>query len=118
MVDRLRLAGARVVAIDLLLVEEGAGDRLLGASLSALAPNAKAVLPVTIQVDSAALSWPVYPLPAFGQQVAMGHAHFANDRDGSVRSVFLAEAGLPAFSLSALRARRDCRVPQRRAPMG
>ena len=45
MVDRLRLAGARVVAIDLLLVEEGAGDRLLGASLSALAPNARAVLP-------------------------------------------------------------------------
>lgn len=114
MVDRLRLAGARVVAIDLLLVEEGAGDRLLGASLSALAPNAKAVLPVTIQVDSAALSWPVYPLPAFGQQVAMGHAHFANDRDGSVRSVFLAEAGLPAFSLSALRARRD--LPSAAAP--
>lgn len=39
MVDRLRLAGARVVAIDLLLVEEGAGDRLLGASLSALPPT-------------------------------------------------------------------------------
>lgn len=114
MVDRLRLAGARVVAIDLLLVEEGAGDGLLGASLSALAPNAKAVLPVTFQVDSAALSWPVYPLPAFGQQVAMGHAHFANDRDGSVRSVFLAEAGLPAFSLSALRARRD--LPSAAAP--
>lgn len=66
LVDRLRLSGVRVVALDLLLVEEGGGDRLLGASLAALAPNARAVLPVTFQVDNAALSWPVYPLPAFG----------------------------------------------------
>ncbi|MBP8307464.1 MAG: CHASE2 domain-containing protein [Burkholderiaceae bacterium] len=107
LVDRLRVAGVRVVALDLLLSEEGAGDRLLGASLSALAPNARAVLPVTLQIDAAALSWPVYPLPDFGHQVALGHAHFAIDRDGLVRSVFLAEAGLPAFSLAALKARLE-----------
>lgn len=107
LVDRLRLAGVRIVAIDLLLVEEGPGDRLLDASLTALAPNARAVLPVTFQLDNAALVLAVYPLPAFGKQVAMGHAHFSNDRDGSVRSLFLAEAGLPAFSLAALQSRRD-----------
>ena len=30
----------------------------------------------------------MYPLPDFGHQVALGHAHFAIDRDGLVRSVF------------------------------
>ena len=48
--------------------------------------------------------WPVYPVLSLGRQGAhVAHPHFRVDSDGSVRGLYLDEAGFPAFALEMIR---------------
>lgn len=96
LVDRLGAAGARGIALDILLSEpalfDPEGDALLAQALS---KSGKVVLPVFAEAEH--LNGPaveLMPIPEFAASAAsLGHVDMALDADGVARSVFL-RAGL------------------------
>lgn len=103
-----KLAGARVVGLDLMLAEpdrnDAAGDRILA---QILAEHGRVVLPVVQTVIEGARLAPQPPLAEFAAAAAgLGQAHAVTDADGLVRNVHLAEGtrppGYPHFALALL----------------
>ena len=96
LIDRLGAAGARGIALDILLSEpalfDPEGDALLAQALS---KSGKVVLPVFAEAEH--LNGPaveLMPIPEFAASAAsLGHVDMALDADGVARSVFL-RAGL------------------------
>jgi diguanylate cyclase (GGDEF)-like protein len=96
LIDRLGAAGARGIALDILLSEpalyDPEGDALLAKALNA---SGKVVLPVFAEAEH--LNGPaveLLPIPEFAASAAaLGHVDMALDADGVARSVFL-RAGL------------------------
>jgi len=118
MIDRLRQAGVRGVALDVLLSEpmlyDPEGDALLA---RALARSGKVVLPVraeTAQSDDGSVE--LMPIPEFAAAAAaLGHVDAPRDADGVVRSHFL-RAGLgspqwPSLALALYQLDRDRASP-------
>jgi len=100
MIDRLAAAGARIVGLDLLLIEAADGDTLLADGLArAAAAGTPVVIPIaTMRADSGTI--PLYPVPDLGLKAWLGHPHFRLDGDGMVRGLWLEEGGFPALSLA------------------
>jgi PAS domain S-box-containing protein len=94
LLDRLRAMGARAVALDLLLTEPDTeypeGDAALAAAMKAGPPT---VLPLLVEMPGPGrpLRERLPILPLAQASAGIGHAHLELDRDGVVRSVFLAE---------------------------
>lgn len=96
LIDRLGTAGARGIALDILLSEpalyDPEGDALLAQALN---KSGKVVLPVFAEAEQ--LNGPaveLMPIPEFAASAAsLGHVDMALDADGVARSVFL-RAGL------------------------
>ena len=96
LIDRLGAAGARGIALDILLSEpalfDPEGDALLAQALS---KSGKVVLPIFAEAEH--LNGPaveLMPIPEFAASAAsLGHVDMALDADGVARSVFL-RAGL------------------------
>lgn len=96
LIDRLGAAGARGIALDILLSEpalyDPEGDALLAQALN---KSGKVVLPVFAEAEH--VNGPVVelmPIPEFAASAAaLGHVDMALDADGVARSVFL-RAGL------------------------
>ena len=93
LLQRLRDAGARGVALDVIFTEPEADDATLAGALAAGPPT---VLPLIAEpavspggAPTLLERRPVAPLAAAA--VALGHAHVEIDRDGVARSVFLRE---------------------------
>ena len=92
LLDRLTDAGARAVAVDLLLTEPDTrnprGDAQLAASLSR---NARTVLPLHMDAADGRVR-AITPAPLFAAAAkALGHVNTELDADGVARSVFLRE---------------------------
>ena len=109
LVDRLRVAGAKGIAFNILLSEpalfDPEGDALLA---RAIGQSGRVVLPVL--AESVQLNGPsveLMPIPEFAASAAsLGHAEMVLDDDGVARSVYL-RAGLgsphwPALALALL----------------
>ncbi len=125
LLERLRAAGARAVALDVLLTEpadDPQDDQRLAAAMRAGPPT---VLPLVADWQRADRSpreiLPVEPLRS--SAAALAHAHLEIDRDGIARSVFLREgpdrATRPHLALALLQAAglwRDGPLPGARAP--
>ena len=99
LLDRLRAAGAKVVALDFFLTEPDSnlpnGDAALAAAMMRGPPT---VLPMMVEMPQAGgVLHERLPLPELLRAAAgMGHANLEIDRDGIVRSVFLREGlGVP-----------------------
>ena len=98
---RLRDAGARAIALDVLLAEDSRGDDALERELAAhRAAGRPVVLPMVAPVDRSGATTPMYPLPRFGLHATLAHAHFPLDDDGQVRGVHIDEGGFPALALA------------------
>ena len=101
LIAKLNRAGAKAVALDVLLVETAPDDSALAAALAAsAAAGLRVVLPVTSSGQRSGRVLPLYPLAEFGLPARLGHAHFRIDEDGVVRGLHLDEAGFPALSLA------------------
>lgn len=109
LIERLTAAGAKAIAIDLILAESAASNAAAEARLAAaIRRNGRVVLPVfgeqTRLGGYLVETLPVKPLTQ--SAAALGHIHVEPDRDGLVRSVFLQEglgsAYWPGFSLALL----------------
>ena len=108
LLDRLREAGVRAVALDLIFAEPDAldpdGDRRLAEALEEF-PGA--VLPVLVEQRAGGTLVERLPLPSLAVTAdGLGHVHVELDADGIVRSQFLRE-GLgdphwPALALALL----------------
>jgi CHASE2 domain-containing sensor protein/signal transduction histidine kinase len=90
LLDRLTSAGARAVALDLILSEadprDSGGDRALALALRA---NGKVVLPVLLEGERGSLR-ETRPVAEFVESAAaLGHIDSEIDADGIVRSVYL-----------------------------
>ena len=109
LVDRLRLAGAKGIAFNILLSEpalfDPEGDALLARAISR---SGRVVLPVfaePVQLNGATVE--LMPIPEFAASAAsLGHAEMKLDEDGVARSVYL-RAGLgsphwPSLALALL----------------
>ena len=108
LLQRLRVAGARGVALDVIFTEPelpaSGGDEALAAAMAAGPPT---VLPLLADAGLARHPGglrerlPIAPLA--GAAAALGHAHVEIDRDGIARSVFLREGrGAPRRAHFAL----------------
>lgn len=97
LVDAVRAAGARGVALDLLLVEPAEGDDLLAASL--------ARLPAALGAGLDARSGWVLPAPALRGAARLAQVSFDVDHDGVVRRFSAAKQrgglSLPALPVAA-----------------
>jgi signal transduction histidine kinase/CHASE2 domain-containing sensor protein len=107
LVNRIAQGKPRVLALDIMLDDEGTpeGDAELA---RALAANSSVVLPARIVTDSGGERWR-RPQPQFMQpNVRLGHVHTETELDGINRRIFTDKAAegrlLPAFSLEVLRA--------------
>jgi PAS domain S-box-containing protein len=111
LLERLRAAGARGVALDVIFTEPepgpGAGDALLARALAAGPPTVLPLLAVSQAPGGEGglvERLPVEPLASAAG--ALGHAHVEIDRDGLARSVYLREGrGAPTrphFALALL----------------
>ena len=106
LLDRLRAAGARAVALDFVLTEPdpvspGEDDRLA----SAMSPGMPVVLPLLAELpDDGGPAHEELPIPQLTRAASgVGHVNLELDRDGIVRSVFLREgSGHPNRSQLAL----------------
>jgi PAS domain S-box-containing protein len=93
LLDRLTAAGARAVALDLILSEpdlrDPAGDASLG---DAIRRNGHTVLPVVLEAGRDGALNETLPIPAFAERAAgLGHISIELDGDGIARSVYLEE---------------------------
>lgn len=90
LINRLSAGGARVIGLDLMLVDPGdpEQDRALA---RAMAASQRVVLPMIMQtVDGVAT--PTAPLPILEREtLALGHVHLPLDTDSLVRQVYLRE---------------------------
>lgn len=91
LLEYLAPAGAKVVALDLILSEadqrDPAGDVLLA---QAIKHNQRVVLPITARVSDENLTGEAQPIAEFAQSAArLGHITTQLDSDGVVRLVFL-----------------------------
>ena len=105
LIDRLTEAGAKAVALDVILSEpdqrDPTSDDVLAASILR---NQRVVLPITARISIDGLSGESEPIPAFTNGAArLGHIASQLDNDGVVRQVFL-RAGMtkPRYDLLAL----------------
>lgn len=104
LIDRLTAAGARGIALDVLLTEpalyDPEGDALLARALDR---NGRTVLPVFAEsADGANATIELPPIPEFAAAAAaLGHVDPAPDRDGASRGMYL-HAGLGAPRWPAL----------------
>lgn len=93
LLERLRAAGVRGVALDVIFTEGGLDDALLAAALVAGPPTVLPLIAVSEPRPGGGSSLverlPVEPLA--GAAAALGHAHVEIDRDGIARSVYLRE---------------------------
>jgi len=108
LLERLTRAGARVVALDIIL-HEPAHDHVLGdaALVKAIAEHGKVVLPVTHTSYAARGDGEGLPVPYFAEvAAALGHVHIELDPDGIARSIYLWEGmhspHYPQLALAAL----------------
>ncbi len=105
LIDRLTEAGAKAVALDVILSEpdqrDPVSDEVLAASISR---NHRLVLPVTARVSVDGLSGESEPIAAFTNGAArLGHIAPQLDTDGVVRQAFLrAGMTIPRYDLLAL----------------
>lgn len=108
LLERLREAGVRGVALDVIFTEAEADDATLASALAAGPPT---VLPLIAEPAVAPGGAPMLlerrPVAALAAAaVALGHAHVEIDRDGVARSVFLREGRgrpqHPHFALALL----------------
>ena len=105
LLDRLRAAGVRAVALDFLLTERDsnspAGDTALATAMSRGPPT---ILPSFAEMRSDQPPRERLPIPVLASAVAgIGHSQLEIDSDGIVRSVFLLEgAGAPSRPYLAL----------------
>jgi CHASE2 domain-containing sensor protein/signal transduction histidine kinase len=108
LLDRLRAAGVKGVALDVVFTETeappGGGDAALAAAMAAGPPT---VLPLLAEAAAGGAMRerpPIAPLAAAA--AALGHAHVEIDRDGIARSAFLREGPgaprRPHFTLALL----------------
>lgn len=109
LIDRLTQAGARVIALDLILHEETRDQPAADAALAdAIARHGRVVLAVTHAAYGARSDGEALPAPVFARQAAaLGHIHIELDPDGIARSLYLWE-GMnrpqhPQLALAALR---------------
>jgi len=109
LLDRLRAAGARAVALDLLFTEPDNESPQSDAALAAaMAKGPPTVLPLIVELSGRGrLPAERLPIPLLLRQAAgIGHVNLELDRDGVARSVFLREGlGAPnrqQFALALL----------------
>jgi CHASE2 domain-containing sensor protein/signal transduction histidine kinase len=105
LLERLRAAGVRGVALDVIFTEAepGGGDAQLARALAAGPPTVLPLLAVSQAGGGGGLveQAPVEPLASAA--AALGHAHVEIDRDGLARSVYLREGrGAPTHAHFAL----------------
>ncbi len=107
LLEYLATAGAKVVALDIILSEadqrDAPSDMLLA---QAIKHNQRVILPVTARTSDENLTGESQPIPEFSQAAArLGHITTQFDSDGVVRMVFL-RAGMtyPRHDLLALAA--------------
>lgn len=93
LLERLDAAGARAVALDLILTEPDRRDPAGDAALAqAIRRSGRAVLPVLLEAGTGDSLRETLPLPAFAANAAaLGHISIALDGDGVARSVYLEE---------------------------
>jgi len=93
LLERLAAAGARAVALDLILTEPDLRDPAGDAALAqALGGSVRVVLPVLLEAGPAETLRETRPLPPFAANAAaLGHISIALDGDGVARSVYLEE---------------------------
>lgn len=108
LLERLTQAGAKVVALDIIL-HEPAHDHVLGdaALVKAIAEHGRVVLPVTHTSYAARGDGEGLPVPYFAEvAAALGHVHIELDPDGIARSIYLWEGmhtpHYPQLALAAL----------------
>lgn len=108
LLEHLTAAGARVVALDLIL-HEAARDNPLGDQVlaAAIAAHGRVVLPVTHAEYAGRIDGEALPAPVFAAAAAaLAHIHIELDPDGIARSLYLWEgmnhARYPQLSLAAL----------------
>ena len=100
LLERLRAAGARAVALDVLFTEADSDPGADTALAAAMQRGPPTVLPLLPDLPgNGAPARARLPIPALAQAAAgLGHADLEVDRDGIVRSVYLREGpGAPAF---------------------
>ncbi|MFT3802130.1 MAG: CHASE2 and HATPase_c domain-containing protein [Burkholderiaceae bacterium] len=100
MLRRLVAGGARVIGLDLLLIDAAGDDALLADEfVRAASAGSPVVIPIaTTRADNGEI--PLYPVPEIGLKARLGHPHFRLDGDGMVRGLWLEEGGFPALSLA------------------
>ncbi len=93
LLERLGAAGARAVALDLILTEPDLRDPASDAALAeALRRSGRTVLPVVLEAGPRGMLSETLPVPAFAAHAAaLGHISIALDGDGVARSVYLEE---------------------------
>ena len=105
LLERLAEAGAKVVALDIILNEpnpdDPAADRVLA---RAIRDSGNVVLPVVQASRGNRITGEALPAPAFrASAAALGHIHVELDPDGIARSVYLWEGfGTPRYPQLAL----------------
>lgn len=93
LLERLTAAGAKGVAMDILLAEpdraDPGGDEALA---RAIRKNGRTVLPVIVESSQSGLLREVLPAAMFAEAAAaLGHVHIELDQDGIARSLYLRE---------------------------
>ncbi len=93
LLDQLTAAGAKGVAMDILLAEpDGADPRGDEALARAIRRNGRTVLPVIMESSQSGLPREVLPATMFAEAAAaLGHVHIELDQDGIARSLYLRE---------------------------
>ena len=93
LLERLSAAGARAMALDLILTEPDLRDPASDATLAqAIRQNGRIVLPVLLEAGPGGTLRETLPLPSFAANAAaLGHIAIALDEDGIARSVYLEE---------------------------
>lgn len=96
-IERLGAAGARVIGLDVLLIEGHEDDAVLAQAMEKHSP---VVLPIGSGRDATGSEGPIYPVPELGKRASFGHVQLKLDEDGAVRGLFLVEGGFAAFPLA------------------
>lgn len=108
LLERLRVLGAKVVAMDVMFHEPAPEERAGDVALArAIAAHGRVVLPVTHATWAARSDGEALPAPLFAEAAAaLGHIHIELDPDGIARSVYLWEGmyapRFPQLALAAL----------------
>jgi len=107
LVEAIAQSKPRVLALDIVLDDQGAGDED-AALATALSRPAAVVLPARIVIEAGIERWR-RPQPRFVQSnVRLGHVHTEPELDGINRAIYTDKSAegtlLPAFSLEVLRA--------------